>query len=128
MIKGPRELHVHEGSKLRLHCLVEQATEPPIYVFWFHNSTMVNYEPKRPLKVVKHKYTSSLHITNVSKSDAGVYRCEPHLATPDNVTLHVISGNLVIWRLPSLSGLTSIIFNMVLTHLGSEVSICLIIC
>ena len=31
----------------------------------------------------------------------------------------------IIWRPPSLSGLTTIIFNMELTHLDSDLSICL---
>ena len=91
-IKGPRELHVHEGSKLKLHCIVEQAIDPPSFMFWFHNATMVNFDTTRPLKVQQHHYSSSLHITNVSKSDAGSYRCEPEYAVADNVTLHVITG------------------------------------
>ena len=85
-------MHVHEGSRLQLHCRIEHATQQPTYLFWFHNSTMVNYQPNRPLRVRAHHYGSILSITNVSRSDAGTYRCEPELADPDNITIHVLSG------------------------------------
>lgn len=89
--EGP-EVHVHTGVKLRLHCRVEEATEEPQYIFWFHNSTMINYSQRRPVKVVKHNHQSTLLITNVTWQDAGTYRCEPHLARPANLTLHVLEG------------------------------------
>ncbi|KAG7158446.1 Carcinoembryonic antigen-related cell adhesion molecule 8-like [Homarus americanus] len=92
VVAGGPEVHVHTGVKLRLHCTVELATEPPDYIFWFHNDTMINYLPKRPLKVVNHHFASSLVISNVTWADAGSYRCEPHLATPANLTLHVVEG------------------------------------
>ncbi|KAF2369128.1 Immunoglobulin-like domain [Trinorchestia longiramus] len=92
VIKGPKELHVHEGSKLRLHCTVEDATEPLLYVFWFHNTTMVNHHPDRPIQVSTKRYSSTLSIANVRRTDAGQYRCEPHLAIPANVTIHVLAG------------------------------------
>ena len=50
-IKEAKELHVHEGSKLRLHCSVENATQPALYIFWFHNKSMVNHNPDRPIQV-----------------------------------------------------------------------------
>ncbi|RXG71483.1 hypothetical protein Avbf_04092 [Armadillidium vulgare] len=53
---------------------------------------MINFESRRPLRVTKQLYGSSLTITNVSRSDAGMYRCDPHLAVSDNVTLHVLAG------------------------------------
>ena len=87
-----KALHVREGSSLKLSCHVELATEPPLYVFWFHNETMINFQASRPVQVTKQTLGSTLTISNVSRADAGVYRCEPHKARPDNVTLHVIAG------------------------------------
>ncbi|XP_042873287.1 uncharacterized protein LOC122253921, partial [Penaeus japonicus] len=93
VIQGGPEIHVHTGVTLRLYCSVEHATEPPIYIFWFHNSTMVNYSPRRTtLRVMKHSFGSSLEVTNVTWDDAGYYSCEPYLAIPANLTLHVIAG------------------------------------
>lgn len=92
MIQGEPDVHVHTGVSLKLHCTVELATEPPLYIFWFHNDSMINYAPKRPLKVMKHNFGSSLIINNVTWDDAGSYRCEPHKAKAANLTLHVVEG------------------------------------
>ncbi|XP_064097626.1 uncharacterized protein LOC135209022 isoform X2 [Macrobrachium nipponense] len=93
VIFGGPEIHIHTGNQLRLQCSVQNATEPPVYIFWFHNNSMVNYEAKRPLEViVSHHYSSTLVISNVTWCDAGSYRCEPHNAVPSNVTVHVVEG------------------------------------
>ncbi|XP_069939963.1 zwei Ig domain protein zig-8-like [Cherax quadricarinatus] len=91
VIQGAPEMHVHTGVRLRLHCGVEQATEPPAFIFWYHNGTMVNYDPRRALKVVRHQLASSLVVHNVTWGDAGAYTCDPDKATPANITLHVIA-------------------------------------
>ncbi|XP_068215821.1 lachesin-like [Palaemon carinicauda] len=91
VIHGGPEVHIHTGNRLRLHCSVQQATEPPVFIFWFHNNSMVNYEAKRPLEViVSHHYSSTLVINNVTWCDAGSYTCEPYNAVPSNVTVHVV--------------------------------------
>ncbi|XP_071520185.1 zwei Ig domain protein zig-8-like [Panulirus ornatus] len=89
MIKGYPKLHFHKGHTMRLHCTAEQATEPPLYIFWFHNGSMVNYYPNKPVRITKHRYSSSLTISNVTWAHAGVYRCEPHLATPARITVYI---------------------------------------
>ncbi|XP_063847748.1 cell adhesion molecule 1-like isoform X2 [Scylla paramamosain] len=43
MVAGPSEVHIEEGSLLVLECYVKQAPVPPVYIFWYHNNTMVNY-------------------------------------------------------------------------------------
>ncbi|XP_068215786.1 uncharacterized protein [Palaemon carinicauda] len=93
VIHGGPEVHIHTGNRLRLHCSVQQATEPPVFIFWFHNNSMVNYEAKRPLEViVSHHYSSTLVINNVTWCDAGSYTCEPYNAVPSNITVHVVEG------------------------------------
>ncbi|XP_042880051.1 lachesin-like [Penaeus japonicus] len=93
VINGPREVHIEEGSKLALECHVRSAVSPPVYIFWYHNSTMVNYGRQHTLQVNHRNYTSSLVVGKVRLSDAGIYSCEPHLATPANVSVHVVKGN-----------------------------------
>ncbi|XP_069945630.1 obscurin-like [Cherax quadricarinatus] len=88
-IEGHPEVHFQRGHTLRLHCTVEHATEPPLYIFWFHNGSLVNYYPNKPLRILKHRYSSTLSISNVTWTHAGVYKCEPHLATPARITVHV---------------------------------------
>ncbi|XP_064101205.1 lachesin-like [Macrobrachium nipponense] len=90
VIQGGQEVHVHTGVKLKLHCKVELATQPPQYIFWYHNNTMVNFEHSRPLKVVGDEFSSTLIISNLTWEDAGSYTCEAHKAHPANITMHVI--------------------------------------
>lgn len=91
VVNGPSEVHIEEGSKLALECQVKHAVAPPVYIFWYHNSTMVNYG-QHALEVHHQNFTSSLVVTRVRPSDAGTYSCQPHLATPANVTVHVVTG------------------------------------
>lgn len=51
MVSGPSEVHIEEGSKLALECHVRFAASPPVYIFWYHNSTMVNYARQDSLEV-----------------------------------------------------------------------------
>ncbi|XP_045126691.1 fibroblast growth factor receptor-like 1 isoform X2 [Portunus trituberculatus] len=93
VLEAGAEVHVHTGVKFRLQCTVQNATKPPDYIFWFHNDTMVNFAKHgRPIQVVQESLASTLLIANVSWADAGHYRCEPHLAHPANLTLHVVEG------------------------------------
>nr|XP_045615182.1 uncharacterized protein LOC123768575 [Procambarus clarkii] len=88
-IEGYPEIHFHLGHSLRLHCTVEQATEPPLYIFWYHNGSIVNHYPNKPVRIQNHRYGSTLTIKNITWSHSGMYRCEPHLATPARITVHV---------------------------------------
>ncbi|XP_069975042.1 cell adhesion molecule 1-like isoform X2 [Penaeus vannamei] len=92
VISGPGVVHIEEGSHLAFECHVRYAPVPPVYIFWYHNGTMVNYGTQRALQAEHHNYTSSLKVARVTASDAGTYTCEPHLATPANVTVHVVTG------------------------------------
>lgn len=51
VVSGPSEVHIEEGSKLALECHVRFAASPPVYIFWYHNSTMVNYARQHSLEV-----------------------------------------------------------------------------
>lgn len=43
-ITGSPDLHIDEGSALRLECKLKRATENPSFVFWYHDNKMVNYD------------------------------------------------------------------------------------
>ncbi|XP_050736921.1 zwei Ig domain protein zig-8-like isoform X3 [Eriocheir sinensis] len=85
VIEGHPSIHFHKGHTLRLHCVVERATETPQYIFWYHNGSMVNYYPNQPVRIMKHRYSSTLIINNLTWDHAGEYRCEPHLATSASI-------------------------------------------
>ncbi|XP_066949411.1 lachesin-like [Macrobrachium rosenbergii] len=91
VVKGPSEVHIEEGSHLALECQVVNAPVPPVYIFWYHNNTMVNYVPHQSLQVDHLNYTSNLVVERVGPHHAGTYTCEPHLALPANVTVHVVT-------------------------------------
>ncbi|XP_068239861.1 lachesin-like [Palaemon carinicauda] len=91
VVVGPSEVHIEEGSHLALECQVINAPVPPVYIFWYHNNTMVNYVQHKSLQVDHLNYTSNLVIEKVSPHHAGTYTCEPHLALPANVTVHVVT-------------------------------------
>ena len=46
---------IQVGSQLKLNCYLRKATEPPAYIFWFHNKTMVNYSPELGRQVINHQ-------------------------------------------------------------------------
>ncbi|XP_049536158.1 uncharacterized protein LOC125951387 [Anopheles darlingi] len=43
-IVGAPDLHIDEGSTLRLECKLQRATENPTFVFWYHEQDMVNFD------------------------------------------------------------------------------------
>ncbi|KAK8397306.1 hypothetical protein O3P69_004780 [Scylla paramamosain] len=91
VIRGGPAVHVPTGGRFTLHCAVHLATETPSYIFWFHNGTMVNFLPRRGLRVEPRGHASSvLRVSRVMWQDAGTYTCEPHRAVPANMTVHVV--------------------------------------
>lgn len=50
-IPGPIEKYLKPGSTLRLNCKVLQSMESPLYLFWYHNNRMINYDLHRGVNV-----------------------------------------------------------------------------
>jgi hypothetical protein len=50
-ISGPPEKYLKPGSTLRLTCRVMENIERPLYIFWYHNSRMINYDSHRGVNV-----------------------------------------------------------------------------
>ncbi|XP_067622378.1 limbic system-associated membrane protein isoform X2 [Eurosta solidaginis] len=50
-IVGAPDLHIDEGSSMRLECRLRKATENPAFVFWYHNNKMVNYDTQQGFSV-----------------------------------------------------------------------------
>ncbi|XP_064116063.1 uncharacterized protein LOC135221949 isoform X2 [Macrobrachium nipponense] len=98
VISGPSERHVQEGDTLTLICHINQIQ--PSFVFWYHNSVMVNYDTGREsLKVTteeKEVTTSSrLTITDARQWDSGNYTCVPPNVHPASVIVFVTEGDTV---------------------------------
>lgn len=50
-ISGPSEKYLKPGSVLRLTCRVVENIENPLYIFWYHNNRMINYDSHRGVNV-----------------------------------------------------------------------------
>lgn len=89
-------MYFKSGSTITLTCLISESPEPPSYVFWYHESRMINFDTSRGgITVVTktHQTTeSTLVITNAQQSDSGNYTCAPTNAEPTSVTVHVLNG------------------------------------
>lgn len=92
IIPGAPDLHVKQGSSLRLECQLMAATEKPLYVFWYRQGRMINYDEEPGVGV---KLTPSGSILTVNKTKLthnGNYTCAPSNAKAASVMVHVIEG------------------------------------
>lgn len=90
-ITGAPDLYIKSGSTLRIVCAMRQNTEIPIYVFWYHDDRMINYDRER-VSVTNDKSVSILQIDEADKTDSGNYSCVPSNAKQANVNVHVLNG------------------------------------
>jgi len=91
IIPGAPDLHVKQGSSLRLECQLMAATEKPLYVFWYRQDRMINYE--EPGVDVKLTLNGSILTVNKTKlTHDGNYTCTPSNAKPASIMVHVIEG------------------------------------
>jgi len=91
IIPGAPDLHVKQGSSLRLECQLMAATEKPLYVFWYRQDRMINYE--EPGVDVKLTSNGSMLTVNKTKlTHDGNYTCTPSNAKPASIMVHVIEG------------------------------------
>ncbi|RWR99863.1 Down syndrome cell adhesion molecule-like protein, partial [Dinothrombium tinctorium] len=93
--EGP-DVFVRAGSTVNLTCVITESTSPPVYVFWYRDGTVINYDsPRRGIRVTTDKgptAVSRLQISKVKPTDAGDYSCKPSYADFANVTIHVTNG------------------------------------
>lgn len=92
IIPGAPDLHVKQGSSLRLECQLKAAAESPLYVFWYRQGHMINYDEELGVKVELTKNGSILMVNKTKPSHGGNYTCTPSNAKPAYVMVHVIEG------------------------------------
>jgi hypothetical protein len=101
IIPGAPDLHVKQGSSLRLECQLMAATEKPLYVFWYRQDRMINYE--EPGVDVKLTLNGSILTVNKTKlTHDGNYTCTPSNAKPASIMVHVIEGEKRVVTLCSI--------------------------
>ncbi|KFM81311.1 hypothetical protein X975_09141, partial [Stegodyphus mimosarum] len=93
--EGPN-LYIQSGSTINLTCIITESTSPPVYVFWYHDDRMINYDSSRGgIRVTTENgptTVSRLRIQNARPTDSGNYSCQPSYADPANITVHVLNG------------------------------------
>ncbi|XP_021916396.1 titin-like [Zootermopsis nevadensis] len=91
-IPGAPDKFVKSGSSLRLTCLFKKSTEQPVYVFWYHETRMINYDLGRGIQVRHGRYFSELVLEQAQKHDSGNYSCVPSNAHPASISVHILNG------------------------------------
>ncbi|CAH1116989.1 unnamed protein product [Phaedon cochleariae] len=89
-IIGAPDIHIRAGSFLRLVCTLRHSTEPPSYVFWYHEERMINHDPG--ISVAADRSSSVLQLDEADTSHNGNYTCYPSNAIPAYVNVHVLNA------------------------------------
>lgn len=89
-IMGAPDLHIRSGSQLKIVCTIRHSTEPPSYVFWYHEDRMINHDPG--VNVIYGRTASSLVLQNADSGHSGNYTCSPSNAIPAYVNVHVLNA------------------------------------
>ncbi|XP_059474120.1 zwei Ig domain protein zig-8-like [Neocloeon triangulifer] len=93
-IVGPAEKFLKTGSTLKLSCVLRQSTQPPLFVFWYHNNRMINYDVDRGVNVSadESRTSSTLVISAAQRTHSGNYSCVPNNAQPASTYVHVLNA------------------------------------
>ncbi|KFM78383.1 Hemicentin-2, partial [Stegodyphus mimosarum] len=95
-IREAPDLYVKTGSAINLTCVISQSPEPPVFVFWYINQRMINYDSTRGditlQKAGKDTAISRLFIKNAQPADSGNYTCGPSNAGATSISVHVLNG------------------------------------
>ncbi|XP_029036993.1 igLON family member 5-like [Osmia bicornis bicornis] len=89
-IPGGPDLHVKQGSSLRLECQLMASTETPSFIFWYREGRMINYDDEPGVRVEATKNGSILVVDKVKLSHGANYTCSPSNARPAYIMIHVI--------------------------------------
>jgi len=90
-IVGAPDKFIKSGSALRLTCILRKSTEPPVYVFWYHNDRMVNFDAAGV--TVRHgRYSTELEVTTAKPEHSGNYSCVPSNAKSASIHVHILNG------------------------------------
>ncbi|KAG7161540.1 Zwei Ig domain protein zig-8-like 9, partial [Homarus americanus] len=76
-IEGPREVYIEEGSSLSLTCVVTASQQPSTLVYWYHDTSLVDYNSPRGgvhLKIDRGRgeTTTRLVVSAVGPGDSGM--------------------------------------------------------
>ncbi|XP_076221741.1 zwei Ig domain protein zig-8 [Nomia melanderi] len=96
-ILGGPDMYVDVGSTINLTCAIHFSSEPPTFIFWYYNESVLNYDsPRGGISMITTKgteeTTSWLLIQTAQPSDSGEYKCKPSNANTASIKVHVLNG------------------------------------
>ncbi|EEC03972.1 conserved hypothetical protein [Ixodes scapularis] len=96
---SPGSLFISSGSSINVSCPIEHSLEPPMFVFWYHNDRMINYDAAEGGpghisggKPSQDAFVSGLFIRSARTQDLGNYTCGPSNADSTSVVVHALNG------------------------------------
>ncbi|XP_042144975.1 zwei Ig domain protein zig-8 [Ixodes scapularis] len=97
ILGGTGQLFLKTGSTINLTCEISQSPEPPVFVFWYHNDRMINYDETAKSEILVRKAgrnaaVSRLVIHDAMPADSGNYTCGPSNADATSVAIFVLNG------------------------------------
>ncbi|XP_035207969.1 neurotrimin-like isoform X1 [Stegodyphus dumicola] len=95
-ILGPHPLFVKTGSSINLTCVITQSPEPPVFIFWYHDDRMINYDSSRGEITIQKSpgdsAISRLYIKDATADDSGNYTCCPSNTEATSISVYVLNG------------------------------------
>lgn len=98
-ILGAPDLYIMSGSSLRLVCRLQESTQAPLFVFWYHSDRMINFDTDRGLVVHINSTESDLIMPYTNTSDSGNYTCHPQNIDPATIHVHVLQCKYAVENL-----------------------------
>ncbi|KAG0426435.1 hypothetical protein HPB47_026454, partial [Ixodes persulcatus] len=95
-IMGGPDLHFEAGYPLNLTCSISESPEAPAFVFWYHQSRLVNFEHGGRVVVAKGRNGSAvsrLPLPAVRAVHSGNCTCDPANANATWVLVHVLESH-----------------------------------
>ncbi|XP_037778658.1 uncharacterized protein LOC119575228 isoform X2 [Penaeus monodon] len=89
------EIYVHRGSPINLTCVITHGTERPVFVYWYHENKVIDYDGRGGVSVstqTTKDTVSYLLVEEAGLSDSGRYTCSPSNGEDASVRLHVLNG------------------------------------
>jgi hypothetical protein len=134
-ISGPSEKYLKPGSVLRLTCRVVENIENPLYIFWYHNNRMINYDQHRGVNVSTEHGNASMHslidratahfslslfpftdnryselqISQTTITHSGNYSCVTNNAVSSSTLVHIFNGESELLPLRRFASLAQIL-------------------
>lgn len=101
------QIEVEPGEPIELTCIINRSPFHPSFVFWYHESRMINFDlnnakARGKINLFKRKerddtVVSKLIIYNAISADSGNYTCAPSNSAPTSIYVQVLQGKSIYY-------------------------------